>query len=1134
MAASLAVVLSLGLIVSPAAAADASPRIAPGPAQVSVAPILINEVSEANWSNTTDEDGDAKDWVELYNPSTKPQDLSYWGLSNKDTTAFRWALPTGTTIAANGYLTVWLSKKDRAVAGKELHANFNIDNGVDKLLLSAPDGTASGHLVDSVAPPRTKTDTSWCRTPNGAATSAFAFCGKPTRGAANSGPTSEAMLAAPALSTAGGLYASPQTVAMTAPEGSQIRYTIDGSEPSITSTLYTAPVLVAKSESLRAASFRPTAAAATVSVDSSFVTTESYVIDPNVSTAYAGQRTIFVTLKPADLALYKAKNESRDFASVVDLREKDGSTIIKTDADSSVAGQLGSLQGQKAGPLDITLRDSRGSSEFTYKLFESEGPVTLDRFRLRNGGSDWPSAHLRDQFAQSLVSADQVASNATPVALFVNGQYNGVLDLREREDETLVASSTGTAKEAVDFISENQVKNGGPDGKKSWDDFKNFVTTNSMAVPANYSQAASMADLDSIAQVTALYGWSAIGDWPFRNTHEFRSDATDGLWRFRPHDFDISMDSPDRYWGYNTKSNVNMYTSALYEGGNSIWVSLMKNPDFRNRYLNTVADQLNATLSPTTTNARLDQLVAELQPYMATFRAWDPIGGTADEWMTKDIARLRAFLDTRNANVDAQTQAYFKLSARQDVTVTLNDPAMGAVSINSLDLGPQLSAPGSTWTGGYYPEAAVTLTASPKPGYRFVGWQGSSTATTAAITLTPTSAQSVTAVFEPAPATAAPVFASISSQSNVTGDVVVTDVRATDPAALPLTYSAKGLPKGLDIDAETGRIYGTLTTPGEYSAKITATNGPAKATVPVAWTVADRPGTGVASAPLTGMVNTEWFVTRDLAGSPLVTDQTPIGLNEPNSPRPGLGTRNWSVRWGTVITPTESGTFTFHTDSTTSDGVRVWVGDSLVIDDWTGSKLVNDATVDLTAGTAVKLRVEFFDAGGDAKLSLAWKTPSSSTLTRLPADVMTNGVTSPGSATGISADWFKTRDLSGAALMTAASAVLVDAPSAPQPGFPTGKWSVRFTGTVLPSTSGTFVFHSDTSAADGVRVWVGDTLVIDDWAGTKRVNEGTIPLTGGTAIPFRVEFFDAAYEAKLAVGWKSSDALSFSALENVG
>lgn len=141
--------------------------------------------------------------------------------------------PPDTKIPSKGYLTVWLSKKDRAVTGKQLHASFNLDNGQDMFFLTAPDGTISGIAVDSTSPPRVRTDTSWCRIPSGNALSPFGNCAVPTFGKANSVAFFTQVLPdAPVISPIGGTFEGPLQVRMSVPEGTTVRYTIDGSIPA--------------------------------------------------------------------------------------------------------------------------------------------------------------------------------------------------------------------------------------------------------------------------------------------------------------------------------------------------------------------------------------------------------------------------------------------------------------------------------------------------------------------------------------------------------------------------------------------------------------------------------------------------------------------------------------------------------------------------------------------------------------------------------------------------------------------------------------------------------------------------------------------------------------------------------------
>lgn len=63
-------------------------------------------------------------------------------------------------------------------------------------------------------------------------------------------------LAAPTFSQDGGRFTEPTTVELTAPEGAQVRYTLDGSTPTATSPVYEAPLVIDETTNLAAASFQ--------------------------------------------------------------------------------------------------------------------------------------------------------------------------------------------------------------------------------------------------------------------------------------------------------------------------------------------------------------------------------------------------------------------------------------------------------------------------------------------------------------------------------------------------------------------------------------------------------------------------------------------------------------------------------------------------------------------------------------------------------------------------------------------------------------------------------------------------------------------------------------------------------------
>lgn len=103
--------------------------------------VLISEFAASNTAGLTDQDLDHSDWIELANTSAAPADVSDWYLSDDAANLVKWQIPLGTTIPANGYLTIFASGKNRAIAGQELHTNFSLSAAGEDVVLTQSDGT---------------------------------------------------------------------------------------------------------------------------------------------------------------------------------------------------------------------------------------------------------------------------------------------------------------------------------------------------------------------------------------------------------------------------------------------------------------------------------------------------------------------------------------------------------------------------------------------------------------------------------------------------------------------------------------------------------------------------------------------------------------------------------------------------------------------------------------------------------------------------------------------------------------------------------------------------------------------------------------------------------------------------------
>ena len=140
----------------------------------------------------------------------------------------------------------------------------------------------------------------------------------------------------------------------------------------------------------------------------------------------------------------------------------------------------------------------------------------------------------------------------------------------------------------------------------------------------------------------------------------------------------------------------------------------MNNEDFFALYVNRWADLGNTHFTCDNMHAVLDSMVAVIEPEMP--RQCDRWGGSIAGWET-ELQQLRDFIDTR-----CEDELLTGMEDCYDVTpytLTLEIVGMGDVEINSIDITPDQSP----FSGWYFEELAVNLTAEENYGVEFLFWE---------------------------------------------------------------------------------------------------------------------------------------------------------------------------------------------------------------------------------------------------------------------------------------------------------------------------------------------------------------------------------------------------------------------------
>jgi hypothetical protein len=116
----------------------------------------------------------------------------------------------------------------------------------------------------------------------------------------------------------------------------------------------------------------------------------------------------------------------------------------------------------------------------------------------------------------------------------------------------------------------------------------------------------------------------------------------------------------------------------------------------------------------------------------------------------------------------------------------------------------------------------------------------------------------------------------------------------------------------------------------------------------------------------------EYFATRYFRNRKFSRTDNEIDFNWGSvAPGPGLGTTNFSVRWTGWIQAKASGSHTFTTNS--DDGVRLWINETLVINNWTDhGPVLNSGSITLEGGKKYDLKLEYYQRLGGSIIQLFW------------------------------------------------------------------------------------------------------------------------------------------------------------------
>ena len=730
--------------------------------------LKINELMQSNVECIMDDIKEFPDsWVELYNPTDAAINLKDYKISNKNKVKKAWQLPDQ-QVPAGGYVIIYCDKE-----GKEdnrLHADFRLESGKGCTLYlfkgkdDEPVDSLPADMKKMPAP-----DVAFGRETDGA--DKWGYQVTPTPGKANTGEICDAkhILGAPVFGKEGFVTSGEAAFQLElglpdgAPEGTVIRYTTDGSEPTSKSTKYTNPINIGKTKVIRAKLFcdgwlSPMSSA------------QSYIFHPReITLPIFSVQTNDKYLNDKEIGLF-ANNNSKEDKKTHDWRRPVMIEFFPVGSDNSAFNQLGETRIQggqsrsnalKSMVFYANKRFDPDQKRYSYEFFPDQKPgiTEFKSFSLRDGGNDFGDLYFRDLIIQRTmaghVDLDWQAGHSA--VLYINGEYMGMLNIRERSNEDNIYSNYNDLEdidmveishEKVDNVDQFLEEFKGSEDETFYNAFKAFYSEKGHT-KAEYEQWMDVSEYLNIMIMNLFYGNI---DFPGNNIVFWRpndDDTESGLpkiWRFIVKDTDFGLGLYNRQNNYNTIDllyHPEKYPNdnwAFTEPATLLIKNMLEDKGILDMFIDKCCVYMGDFMNGKGTGETIDlikaeamaEFVAHRDKYNSGWGWWGPVDNRSD--IENKFNAAKQWAEGRPNNFYKHIGDKWNLGTAFPVTINKGVVELPeTVTVNGIKLSE------GVFDGKFFPNRQLTITATAPEGKTIAGWK---------VTTTPTSGSKQTKNYE--------------------------------------------------------------------------------------------------------------------------------------------------------------------------------------------------------------------------------------------------------------------------------------------------------------------------------------------------------------------------------------------------
>lgn len=738
--------VALGTAVITATAVDGSGMVGEcaltveSPVTPSSENIKINEIMAANVDVYRDPSTNFGPWVELYNPTDKgillgglyvsynPNNLKMHRLVDN-----YGALPAhGFAILNYDHFEVFTKDSYRQIDGK-----LDCDGGT----VIVSDGEK---ILAEMSYPEAISRISYARTTDGG--EEWGTTDAPTPGASNATSAfAQKQLKAPEVDIPAKLFSGSLNINVTIPEGATLRYTTDGSAPTLKNgkTSTDGRFNVSNSTSYRFRLYQDGMLASPV-VTRTYIKNSGNEPFPIISIV-----TDKGNILEGEYSMFEYSNHGRpgngqdskyngnmDWDRPVNFEyiTTGNECVISQECDYSVCGGWS----RAWSPHSFKLKADKAydlNNTFSYQFFGSEkanpavengkGYLKHKTLQIRNGGND-TNCRIKDAAMQQIVASTGLYLEHQawqPVHVYINAEPYAVLNMREPNNKHYGYANYGIDTDQMDQFevcadSGYVQKAGTKDSFNKW-----YELTKTASSEESYNEICKLVDIDEYINYMATELFLGSDDWPHNNVKAFR-DQNDGKFRFVLFDLDFAMnrDKPfddffgEQYFnfnelkGYDYSKNKSIAGTRLYKEIEvvTIFKNMLQNETFRKKFIDAFCVISGSVFEPT----RAKQIVKDMASYLSK-------GGYV--YPDNTVSGINNGLASRQSKMITQLKncSYMNLGSKiaQDVTLASNIEG-ASILVNDMEV------PTGKFSGKLF--TPITLKATAPAGYRFVGWKSAS------------------------------------------------------------------------------------------------------------------------------------------------------------------------------------------------------------------------------------------------------------------------------------------------------------------------------------------------------------------------------------------------------------------------